>query len=219
MESVAKTKALALRKQGYSLKEIASQFSIAKSTASVWVSEVPISKSGYNRLRERTEKALAKAHKTIAERNNKERLIFAKENYELVNKILPLNKDTAKLFTALLYWCEGAKCMDNLLKFANSDPSLVKFFLACLRMGFSIKQERLKCIIHLHKYHDISKQTKFWSKVTGIPISQFNRPYLKPNSGHNIRPGYPGCIAIAYCDKIVAREVFSLIKVLSGTQL
>lgn len=185
----------------------------------MWVNVIPISESGYNRLRERTEKALKKAHKTIAERNNKERLIFTKESYKLVNKILPLDKNKAKLYTALLYWCEGAKCGDYSLKFSNSDPNLVRWFLACLQIGFNIKQERLKCIIHLHKYHDVSKQTKFWSKVTDIPVNQFNRPYLKPNSGRNIRPGYPGCIAITYCDKIVAREVFSLIKVLSNIQL
>lgn len=211
-----KTEALEMRKQGNSLREISLQLGIAKSTASLWVRDIPISDSGYNRLREKTKVALAKAHKTITERNDKERSVFAKTNYKLVNKILPLDENTAKLFVALLYWCEGTKCADNLLKFTNSDPNLVRVFLACLRRGFNIKEERLRCIIHLHEYHNIAQQTKFWSKTTNIPHKQFNRPYLKPNSGRNIRSGYPGCIAISYCDKIVAREVFSLIKILGN---
>ena len=219
MKQIQKVEALDLRKRGYSLKEIASQLGIAKSTASEWVKSIPISESGYNRLRERTAFALAKAHRTIANRNAGERKHFLQQGTILINRYSPLDQNKAKLFTALLYWCEGGKCQDNQIKFTNSDPELIKFFLVCLRIGFSLKEEKLRCLVHLHKYHDVTRQMRFWSRVTGVPITQFHRPYLKPNSGKNTRPDYPGCITVGYYDKIVAREVFGLIKALTSVKM
>ncbi len=219
MKTELKDKAIDLRKKGYSLKEIANTIGVAKSTASLWVSSVPMSLSGYNRLREKTQGALAKAHATIATRNNNEREHFLTYGTILANQYSPLTPSTAKVFAALLYWCEGGKYYDYSIKFANSDPKLIKFFLRCLRVGFNLREEKIRCLIHLHEYHDISKQTEFWSSVTGVPAIQFHRPYLKPNSGRNIRPDYPGCLALSYYDKVIARELFGLMKALGNLEL
>ncbi len=219
MKTELKGKAINLRKKGYSLKEIATTIGISKSTASLWVSPIPISLSGYNRLREKTQKALAKAHATVATRNDNERKRFLAYGTSLTNKYSPLTPNTAKVFAALLYWCEGGKNYDHSIKFANSDPKLIKFFLKCLRVGFSLREEKIRCLIHLHEYHNVAKQTEFWSSVTGVPTIQFHKPYLKPNSGRNIRPDYPGCLALSYYDKVIARELFGLMKALGNLKL
>lgn len=207
-----KIKAFELRKQGYSLKEIALKLGIAKGTASMWVKVVPISESGYNRLREKTKVALAKAHKTITNRNDGERLCALNSALQIITKYSPIKPELARLLTAILYWCEGTKSADNTLKFANSDPVLVQFFLTVFRQGFNPKIEKFKAILHLHEYHNEPDQIKFWSKITGIPSNQFYRSYHKPHTGKRIKPDYPGCITVNYYDKIVAREVFGLIK-------
>jgi transposase-like protein len=219
MKSLVKPKALNLRRGGYSLKEIASRLGVAKSTASVWVKSIPISESGYNRLRERTERARAKANITIANRNAKERSYFLQQGTALVGRYFPIDRNTAKLLAAILYWCEGGKSQDNQIKFTNSDPELIKFFLGCLRTGFPLREEKLRCLLHLHGYHDVGRQTQFWSNITSVPVSQFHKPYLKPNSGKNKKPDYPGCITVGYYDKIIAREVFGLIKALIGIEI
>jgi orotate phosphoribosyltransferase-like protein len=46
-----KRKAIALRKRGYSVKEIAEKLHIAKSTSSLWVREIKLNKKAQQRLK------------------------------------------------------------------------------------------------------------------------------------------------------------------------
>lgn len=64
--------------------------------------------------------------------------------------------------------------------------------------------------MHLHEYHNETRQRHFWQDITGIPKGQFNRSYMKPNTGKNKRKNYPGCLAITYYDSKVAKELSAL---------
>ncbi|MBU1083026.1 helix-turn-helix domain-containing protein [Patescibacteria group bacterium] len=213
MKLVIKEQAIVLRKKGYSLKEIAEKLSVAKSTVSLWTRDIKMSKSALKRLESKVKKAvIISAQRHIAV-TNAEREYFFRKAAKLLDKNLDtISKDEAKLYTALLYWCEGTKSTDNLIKFANSDPKLVKFFLTVFRRGFDLQLKKFRAMMHLHEYHIENRQIKFWAKITGIPTKQFYRSYQKPHTGKRIKPDYPGCITINYYDKIVAREIFGLIK-------
>jgi hypothetical protein len=117
------------------------------------------------------------------------------------------NKDLLKILCAVLYWAEGAKFTDSRLEFTNSSPKLIKTYLRLLRKGFDIKEEKLRANIHLHEYHDDDKQKKYWSKITNIPLSQFNKSYLKPHTKKRIRKNYPGCVRISYYSADTARRI------------
>jgi hypothetical protein len=54
--------------------------------------------------------------------------------------------------------------------------------------------------VHLHDYHNADHQQLYWSGVTNIPLNQFHKPYLKPHTAKNKRPGYPGCLSLRYLD-------------------
>lgn len=213
MKLAAKEQAIVLRAKGYSLKEISEKLSVAKSTTSQWTRDVKMSKLALRRLESRIKKSvIISAQKHIAATNAEREYFFQRATKLVHENFKNITIDEAKLYTALIYWCEGAKSTDNLIKFANSDPKLVKFFLAVFRQGFDLKLEKFKAMLHLHEYHNENKQIRFWAEVTGIPASQFYRSYQKPHTGKRIRPDYPGCITVNYYDKIVAREVFGLIK-------
>ncbi|MBU1092669.1 hypothetical protein KJ836_03290 [Patescibacteria group bacterium] len=213
MKLAIKEKAIALRKRGYSLREISEQLFIAKSTASLWTQNVEMPKSALKRLESRVKKCvIISSQKHIATTNAERDMFFGKAMKKIKNRFPNISVDESKFYTTLIYWCEGAKSTDNVIKFANSDPKLVLFFLAVFRKGFGLKLEKFKAILHLHEYHNEKQQIKFWSKITGIPIDQFYHSYHKPHTGKRIKPDYPGCITINYYDKIVAREVFGLIK-------
>lgn len=101
---------------------------------------------------------------------------------------------------AMLYWAEGAKnwtCVD----FANSDPDLVALFVTFLRRICGAAKERLH--VHLYAYadQDIETLKTFWSELTGIPLSQFIRPYVRqltPNvTGRKMKWGL---VHITYSD-------------------
>ena len=219
MKLIAKQKAITLRRQGYSIKEIARRVSVSQSTASLWARDVVLGSKARVRLQSRVRLGvLVSAQRQLA-KTKSEREHFLHLGKLIVKPMSRVTPKQAKLYVALIYWCEGAKGADNALKFANSDPALVKFFLMTLKVGFNAEPGKFRAMIHLHDYHDEKKQIAFWSKLTGIPPRQFYKSYRKPHTGVRRRADYPGCITINYYDKLVAREVFGLLSALSGAYM
>lgn len=200
-----KKRAINLRKRGFSLKEISKKLSIAKSTASEWVSEIELSPTAQNRL---AKKQILGQYKTVLIKRQLRDLQnkrLEKNSLEILKGII-LSKDLAKVLCALLWWCEGNK-ITSFVRFTNSDPTLIKNFLFLLRFGFKIDEEKFRALVHIHSYHNDDVQRKFWSTITRISLIQFNKSYKKLNSGIRIQENYPGCIAITYYDAKVAKEL------------
>ena len=121
-----------------------------------------------------------------------------------------------KLYCALLYWCEGGKRDGEGIRFINSDPVLIKTFLALIRKSYNIDEKKLRALMHLHGYHNEEFQKKFWSGITGIPKSQFNKTFLKKSTGKRLKEDYAGCLAVSYHDVKIAREMKAIYKVFSA---
>ena len=113
----------------------------------------------------------------------------------------------------MLYWCEGEK-HSPAMRFTNSDPQMLNFFLKLFRSAFKIDESKLRVCLHLHEYHDQRQQKIFWSKITGIPEVQFSKIYLKPNTGLSKKEGYPGCVSLRYFDHKIALELEALSRLL-----
>ena len=77
---------------------------------------------------------------------------------------------------AALYAGEGAKT-NGKVSFANSDARMVSLFLIWLRTFFDPPEHRLRARVYLHQGLDLEAATRYWSDVTGIPATQFHRPY------------------------------------------
>ena len=126
---------------------------------------------------------------------------------EVVKKAA-MNADTARLLCAIMYWCEGTKIRrSEILGFTNSDPLVIASFLKLLRAGFSIDERKLRMTLHVHDYHNVDTQLRFWSKVTSISLSQFHRPYRKPHTGVRTREGYQGCVSVRYLNVDFGRRL------------
>jgi len=206
-----KEKALKLRQKGYSIKEISEVVDISKSTASLWVRTLKLNKKAASILKSKRLAGYRKAVIYFQKRARKE------ENQNLLNAeqiINNINKDInhCKLYCALLYWCEGGKSDKDGIKFINSDPILIKTFLTLFRKSFIVDEKKFRALMHLHNYHDEELQKNFWSKVSEIPQSQFYKTFLKNNSGKNIRNNYPGCLAVSYNDRAMARRIRAIYK-------
>lgn len=204
-----KEAAIFLRKQGYSIKEIAAKFKIAQSTSSEWLKNILLDNRAIIRLKER---------RILGQYNSRQVFARKREQQEqkrqvLVEQILSkieMSGELCKLCCSLLYWCEGNKGRDTLVRFTNSDPQLIKTFLSLIRKGFNTDESKFRALIHLHQYHNEEKQKNFWHEITGIPLDKFNRTYWKPNTGKRKHDNYPGCIAISYYDAKVAKELTTI---------
>jgi transposase len=211
MKLLEHRKAVALRKQGRSLKEIAEALRVSKSTVSLWVTNVPLTKAAQKRIRSLyTNGQIASQESHWAATRLKEKIV--QEEAIKVLARFPTQKEVKQVICSLMYWCEGAKLYRNRgsFCFTNSDPTLVASFLSLLRDSYDIDESKFHPAIHIHGYHDEATQLKFWSKVTSIPVGQFIRSYRKPESGINIREGYQGCVQIRYYDKMVLRQILAI---------
>ncbi len=202
-KSLLYDRAVLLRQQGHSYKEIHTILSIAKSTASLWLNNIELSDDAVKRIlmirRIGREKGILSTRSKIAQTNNVIRQI-AKERIEK----FPINKNAAAIICSLLYWAEGSK--RNGVRFTNSDPNMVAVFMKMFRNAFALDESRFHLRIHLHEYHDVEAQSKFWSGITDIPRKKIGI-YLKPHTGISIRPGYPGCVHISYYDSRIFTQL------------
>ncbi len=211
-----KKKAHTLRSQGQSLSEIASELSIAKSTASLWLRDVVLSKTAKEIIAEKQFNGRLEGRKIIeAERNSILEHIDQKSTL-YIQRNKPKSQQY-KAILALLYGCEGVKRSDGRVVFVNSDPELIGYFISLLRKAFTIDESKFRILMHLHGYHNEKKQKAFWSKITAISENQFSRTFWKSEGKKNKREGYQGCISLRYNDKSVQTELVMVYrKLLAG---
>jgi hypothetical protein len=196
------------RKKGLTISELSKKFEIPFGTVFSWVKDLELSNSAKASLELKRNVGRNKGLKIVeARRNTYKQLIQLKVNEEISK--FKSSKISNKLLCSFLFWGEGAKAL-NSLKFINSDPEMIKTFLGLFRDSFELDETKFRVVLHLHEYHDEVTSKDFWSNVTKIPLNQFNKIYLKPNSGINTKAGYKGCISIRYYDSKIAQELFYL---------
>lgn len=208
-----------LRKKGYSFLEISKKLGISKSTAYSWLHNIKLSEFAQKRITK-----LGNDGRRKGVMSNKARR--DSEEYEISNKVklhfekFDISKFDGKIACALLYWCEGSKNKSNsAVSFTNSDPEVIQYFLSVFRRSFNIDEKKFRGLIHLHEYHDAKKQLRYWSGITGIPASQFNKPFLKKHTGINKKENYPGCLNVKYYDSKIYKEIIFILKHLAKMQL
>jgi predicted transcriptional regulator len=124
---------------------------------------------------------------------------------------LVIDKNNAKIFLSLIYWCEGYKYPGcNCVGFSNSDINLIKTFLELFRIGFNPEEKRLKAHLQLHTTHDKKEITSFWSKALKIPENQFQRPTITVPQAKMKRMDYKGTCTIRYYDVKLFNEILGI---------
>jgi hypothetical protein len=92
---------------------------------------------------------------------------------------------------------------------------MIAFFCAWLRRFFAVDESRLRVRVYLHEGLDLAQAQRFWSDVTGIPATQFNRPYrAKADVSIRRTKHEHGCAYIDYCCSRTHREIMSLVRAL-----
>lgn len=202
----AKRKAVSLRKRGYSLNEISRLVGISRSTASLWLKDVQLPATARKTLNEKQALGRKRGNEVLAKRAALNLGALDVSVKEYLGR-LSFHPKQVKALCALLYGCEGSKRESGKLAFINSDPELVRFFLFLFRQAFPVDEEKFRVLMHLHEYHDEERQKKFWSEITGIPVSRFLKTYQKMNGEKIIRDGYQGCVSVRYNSGYVQKEL------------
>ncbi len=182
MKLQLKEQAIALRRQGLSYREIMESVPVAKSTISVWLHSVGLSKCQKQRL---TEKKLAAIQKG-ADAKKQQRIASTKAIMaEAIQEVSTISRHELWLIGVMLYWAEGSKEKEyrpsGQVKFTNTDPDMICLFLRWLK---EICGKTLDDIIFSIYIHDLQKQrtleiVEFWANTIGCSKEDLRRVYYK----------------------------------------
>lgn len=193
-----KQKVIALRKEGYSYKEIMKRVpNIAKGTLSIWCRHIEMSQEQIQRLENHMEENRDRARIQSAITNHNKRLERDALVYKDALKKFDLHKkDSLFILGIALYWGEGAKTT-RYFQFTNSDPVMTKIMIAWIEKYLGMNRNSLKTRLYIHKSYENKGLRSFWSKQIDIPENKFHRDiYKKDKYGFKKNPNYKGCIRI-----------------------
>lgn len=175
-----KKRARKLRQKGESIKGIAKRLKVSPASVHKWCRNIRLTSFQRQKLDQRAFNALQKGRKKAAQHQRQKRLEELRElKLKGIKKIGNLDKREFFIAGVALYWAEGFK-KDSRLGFANSDPKMVKFFLKWLiESGVPKKDIRLRVGLNISHRSRAEEVEKYWSKLTGIPLSQFQKPFFQ----------------------------------------
>jgi DNA-binding XRE family transcriptional regulator len=170
-KKVEKEKAIRLRKEGYSYNMIAEKVNVSKSTLHNWLAEIPYTPN--NEVTERIGSALAKA--TQAKHQSK--LASFKQARQLARRdIGSFSKRDRFFFGLAIYAGEGEK--NDTVGVINSNPDIVTFVIDWLHDFYDVSIDHLTLAIHCYPDNNTAACLRYWSEITGIPLSQFGKTQI-----------------------------------------
>jgi hypothetical protein len=122
--------------------------------------------------------------------------------YELKERLTEW-ENQLKLAGVMLYWAEGSKWDgERIVDFANSNPEMIKIFLSFLRIVCGVREDKLRIYLYCYENHDVEALQKYWSNITGIPLKQFTKPFVRKDFNLKKLNKMPyGMIHVRYADK------------------
>ena len=211
-----KEESVRLRKQGYSYNDILKKVPVARSSISLWLKDLPLTKKEKRCLKRRRDKNIshgrikaAAAHRT--NRLEREKVIFKKAQKEFGQYI------GSPLFQVGigLYWAEGAR-RNTFFAFSNSDYRMINIMLIWIQKYLGVDKSAINARLYIHKTYAHENCELFWEKHTGIPMQNFRKTIYKPDSKLvKKRPNYKGVLRIAITTVEPLKKVKMWIQMLS----
>ncbi|MCX6752038.1 MAG: hypothetical protein NTZ87_00845 [Candidatus Nomurabacteria bacterium] len=181
MKLIEREKARALRKKGYSINQIVKEARLTKSSVSVWVRDIVLTKGQKKGLSERgrsVESIERRRTNRLFNENKKRRVVIDEAKKDFTN----ISLEQLKLIGIILYLGEGRKAGRGVACLSNSDPMVIKIMMRFFREICKVPEEKFRGHIHTFTHADVEKTEKYWSQIAGISRKQFYKTYIKPSS-------------------------------------
>lgn len=186
-----KEKARNFRAQGFSYNEILKEVKASKSSISLWCRDVPLTKAQRKRLGEKRDLSLKGVH-AIQNMFWTRRCNAFEEGVRMAQSI-----SDHRFFSGLmLYWAEGNKQAQ--CGIANSDERVIRFMVKWFYDFFGIVPQSIGIHLHLHSGQSEKNMKEYWSSITGIPLGNFIKSFVKPEgSGYRKNILYNGTVKLS----------------------
>jgi hypothetical protein len=204
-----------LRVLGLTYAEIRDVIPVPKGTLSHWCRDLDLPPEQIEAIKERGWRSAAAQDKAAIARKETYRRRNAVIRQEARDQYPTLVSDPFFLAGLVTYWAEGHKT-GNAVGISNSDPGLVNLFLKWANGSLGIPLKKFRVQLHLHSGQNEAEMKQFWSEMTGLPLSQFGKSYIKKEgTGHRKNILYNGTARVKASNSIQLRRVLTWIECLS----
>jgi transcriptional regulator with XRE-family HTH domain len=158
------------REEGRSVKELAALLGVSSSSISLWVRDIELTADQRQSLRKRM------GGRIDGSRANAARALERRRGEQASGRRAAQKGDVVHAAGCMLYWAEGSRDR-NAVKFTNSDPDMLAFFLYFLRRCFGVPDERVAVSCNLFADHEQRKREieRFWLTILGLPTASLRK--------------------------------------------
>jgi hypothetical protein len=169
--------AIKLREKGASYSQIKDELNVSKSTLSLWLRDMPLSKERIKELRDNNSVRIEKSRQTkLLKKQNRREDVYARIKIDFKNNNKKLFKEGF-----YLYWGEGTKTAEYTVALTSSDLSIIKCFIKWMKV-LGVAKENLRIKLHIYSDQSETELKSYWSGETGLTKSQFYKTYQKATS-------------------------------------
>lgn len=165
----AKIKARMLRESGHSYNHISQAVNVSKSTLTLWLADIPYTPNSETIARIGSARAAAGKVKS---KIKFESIALAKKEAE--RSLQSMTQRDLFMLGLGLYIGEGSKS-GLMTRFANSDPAAINLMIHWFTKALGVPKKNLRLRIHLYPDCNEKLSLQYWSRMTGVPRTQFYR--------------------------------------------
>lgn len=216
MKKEMQLKARELRENGSSMGKIAKELKVSKSSVSLWVKDIELTKNqklcllNNQFVNFRSENFRKNFH--ISEKFRRLRLSYQKEGREFAKKL-----NIEHTMMCMLYWGEGNK-KRNGVGFTNTEPQMMKLFFNCLKKFFNINIGKVKIRINCYLDKGITQEDieNYWlgilelTREKNLSKTTINEP--KPDNVKTHKKLLYGTCALVLYDVKIIQHIYGAIQ-------
>ncbi len=216
-----RAKARELRVSGLPYREIARRLHVSLNSAYRWTSDIELTDEQKEaNLRGPTgplnPDRIRRAAASWSKRCSLKRLAYQAEGRSRARGGDPLHQAGC-----MLYWAEGAKAR-NTVKFANSDPNMVKFFRRFLTESLEVPVERISLTLNVYTTNGmtIEEIERFWLALLELPYTAVRKHtlnHMPTSSSGRAKNKLPyGVCSLRVCSSRVVQHIYGAIQEYAG---
>lgn len=201
-----------LRREGWTLGEIARKLGPPKNTLTLWVRDIELTPEQQQRIKEHEREMLSENQRLGAAYHREARLKRIAAEQEKAAAFLDQIDDvhrTNHIAAAMLYLGEGAKT-EGAFCFINSNPHIIRYWMYLLRTSFTIDEAKFRLQILNRFDQDEDDLLMYWQEVTNV--MHWIKPHTDPRTEGKptLRTDYKGVCKVHYYDVSIRRYLDAL---------
>ena len=221
-KSIEKLAALKLRRQGWSIKDIAKDLQVSPGSVSLWCQNISLTKSQKALLKEKQNLAGQRGRQMGADMNREKRIRAMSSAQQQAESDIKSISIRELFFIGLgIYWGEGVKSRSGQATVVNSDPRILKVMMKWFSDCLSVPRSEFRPYVYISILHREREEIimRHWEHTLKLARAQFKSPiylYQKPKQKYENHDTYYGVVALRVAKSTNLKyRILAMLQVLS----